>query len=249
MALIGAAIIVLAKGGMAATITVHEPDGQGRVFVDVVGQINDEDFKTFKEKTDQIFLIGADQFNKQVIVTLISNGGSMHPAWQISDQVRNRGMSTFMPGDRTCTSACAFIWLAGWPRAVGDTPQIGFHALYDPTTRQESGKANALLGAYLSSLGLGYKAIAFMTRKGPTSLEWLTPDLARELGVALSMLRPPRTIPIPPQLKQQPLAPPPQVIEAWSKWARTMAAQQALPTPETQQPAASQKETRERVTT
>jgi hypothetical protein len=59
MALIGAAIIVLAEGSMAATITVHEPDGQGRVFVDVVGQINDEDFKTFKEKTDQIYPIGA----------------------------------------------------------------------------------------------------------------------------------------------------------------------------------------------
>jgi len=75
MALIGAAIIVLAKGGMAADITVHEPDGQARVFVDVVGQINDEDFKTFKEKTDQIYPIGPDHPNKQVIVTLISHGG------------------------------------------------------------------------------------------------------------------------------------------------------------------------------
>jgi hypothetical protein len=59
MALIAATIIVLAEGGMAATITVHAPDGEGRVFVDVVGTINDEDFKTFKEKTDQIYPIGA----------------------------------------------------------------------------------------------------------------------------------------------------------------------------------------------
>jgi hypothetical protein len=58
MALIGAAIVVLAKGGMAATITVQEPDGEGRVFIDVVGRINDDDFKTFKEKTDQISPIG-----------------------------------------------------------------------------------------------------------------------------------------------------------------------------------------------
>jgi len=41
----------LAREAVAATITVHEPDGEGRVFVDVVGQINDDDFKTFKEKT------------------------------------------------------------------------------------------------------------------------------------------------------------------------------------------------------
>ena len=51
---------VLAEGGsMAATITVHAPDGEGRVFVDVVGKINDGDFETFKEKTDQIYSIGA----------------------------------------------------------------------------------------------------------------------------------------------------------------------------------------------
>ena len=54
MALIGATIIVLAEGSsMAATITVHAPDGEGRVFVDVVGKIDDGDFETFKQKTDQ----------------------------------------------------------------------------------------------------------------------------------------------------------------------------------------------------
>ena len=48
---------------------------------------------------------------------------------------------------------------------------------------------------------MGYKAIAFMTRKGPTSVEWLTPDLTKELGVAWAKLQPPRAIPIPSQLK------------------------------------------------
>ena len=60
MALIGAttalvaATIIVPTAALSATITVREPDGEGRVFVDVVGTINDEDFKTFKEKTDQI---------------------------------------------------------------------------------------------------------------------------------------------------------------------------------------------------
>jgi hypothetical protein len=109
---------VLAKGGMAATITVHEPDGQGRVFVDVVGQINDDDFKTFKEKTDQIYPIGVGHPNKQLIVTLISYGGHAKGGLLISDWIRKRGMSTFVPGDRTCTSACALIWLAGRPPSL-----------------------------------------------------------------------------------------------------------------------------------
>jgi hypothetical protein len=103
-ALIGAIIIVLAEGGMAATIMVHEPDGEGRVFVDVVGQINDGDFKTFKEKADQIYPRGSGHPNKQVIVTLMSYGGSISPALQIADQIRKRGMSTFVPGDRTLIS-------------------------------------------------------------------------------------------------------------------------------------------------
>jgi hypothetical protein len=45
MAPIGAAMIVLAEEGMAANITVHAPDGEGRVFVDVVGKIDDGDSK------------------------------------------------------------------------------------------------------------------------------------------------------------------------------------------------------------
>ena len=213
MALIGATIIMLAVGSsMAATITVHAPDGEGRVFVDVVGRIEDGDFETFKQKTDQI---EASHPKKLVIVTLMSYGGVIHPAMQIGELVRKRRMLTFVPGDHTCASACALIWVSGWLRTVGDTPQIGFHAAYDKDTQRETGAANALVGAYLRDLEFSYKAIHFMTRKGPTGLEWLTPDLAKEVGVAWFMLQPPRAIPLPPQ--QPGLQPPLQVIAAWSK--------------------------------
>ena len=56
IALIGATIIVLAeRSSIAATITVHAPDVEGRVFVDVVGKINDGDFETLArcERQDQ----------------------------------------------------------------------------------------------------------------------------------------------------------------------------------------------------
>jgi hypothetical protein len=180
-----------------------------------VGKIDNGDFETFKEKTDQIYPIRAPK--KQVIVTLMSDGGLIGPAMQIGELILKRGMTTFVPGDRTCASACALIWVAGWPplRTVGDTPQIGFHAAYDEDTRRESGAGNAVVGAYLRDLGFGYKAIVFMTGKGPTSLEWLTPDLAKEKGVKWSKLQPPRAIPIPPQ--QPGLDPPLQITEAWSK--------------------------------
>jgi hypothetical protein len=213
MALIGAILIVLAGGsGTAASITVHAPDGEGRVFVDVVGKIDDGDFEAFKEKTDQI---GVSDPKKLVIVTLMSYGGAIGPAMQIGEWVRKRGMLTFVPGDRTCASACALIWVAGSLRTVGHTPQIGFHAAYDEDTGRESGAGNAVMGAYLRDLGFGYQAIHFMTHKGPTSVEWLTPDLAKEKGVAWFMLQSPRAIPIPSQ--QPGLHPPQEVIAAWSK--------------------------------
>jgi TonB family protein len=232
MALIGATIIVLAEGGMAATITVSDRDGEGRVFVDVVGTIDADDFKTFKEKTDQIYPVGPGHPNKQVIVTLISNGGHAKPALLIGDWIRKRGMSTFVPGDRRCASACALIWVAGRPRNVGDNSLIGFHAIFDSKTRRETGTGNAIVGAYLRDLGLGYDAIAFMTRAGPTSVEWLTPDRAKEFRVAWAMLQPPRANPIPPQPKLQPgvhLAAPSQV--PWSKSAPQQALQQPAPAP------------------
>jgi len=63
------------------------------------------------------------------------------------------------------------IWLAGTLRTVGGTPQIGFHAAYDEDSGQASGAGNAVMGAYLRDLEFAYKAIAVMTRKGPTNLE------------------------------------------------------------------------------
>jgi hypothetical protein len=79
VALVAVTIIAPAREALSATITVHAPDGEGRVFVDVVGKIDDEDFKTFKEKTDQIYAVGAS-FKKQVIVTLMSYDGRTVPA-------------------------------------------------------------------------------------------------------------------------------------------------------------------------
>jgi TonB family protein len=201
---------------MAATVTVHQSDGEGRVFVGVVGQINDGDSKVFQEKTDQIY--SGENLPKRVIVTLVSYGGSTWPALQIGAQIRKRGMSTLVPADRTCTSACAFVWLAGLPRSVASTAQIGFHATYDPTTRQATGGGNAIVGAYLRDLGFNLKAIFFMTNKSPTGLEWLTPDQAKEFGISWAVLQPPRAIPVPPQPNpQRGIQAPARVTAAWAK--------------------------------
>jgi hypothetical protein len=209
LALIGATIIMPAGEGTAASITVHAPDGKGRVFVDVVGPINDQDYKIFKEKTDQINPIGASSFKKQVIVTLISPGGNL-TGLHIGELIREKTMSTFVPEDRECMSVCALIWLAGTPRTVGENNvRIGFHAAFNRSGGEVTGPGNALVGAYLAKLGLGYRAVVGMTAALPGDMTLLDPNRAKEWDVTWEIMQAKSTVSIPTAVAppQNPFAP------------------------------------------
>jgi hypothetical protein len=101
--LIPALIIMLAQGSLAATITVHDSDANGRVFVDVVGDINPDDAEIFESKTANL---------RNVIIALVSDGGTVLSALQIGEWVRKNAMTTFVPGNRT---AQARVHLSGSP--------------------------------------------------------------------------------------------------------------------------------------
>ena len=119
-------IVLFAQGSDAATITVNPPDIYGRTFVDVTGDLEAGDDKTFVAK------VGRPAEPEKVIVTLMSNGGQFLPAIVIGDFIRLTGMATYVPADKTCASACAFVWLAGAQRMVGGGTKahIGFHGVY-----------------------------------------------------------------------------------------------------------------------
>jgi uncharacterized protein YraI len=193
VALVAGAIGV-AHESLAATITVHEPDASGRVFVDVVGELNMGDEKTFEKQTAN---------RRNVVVTLISPGGHPFPAMEMGRLVRRQAMTTFVPGDRVCASACALIWVAGKPRTLESNARVGFHAAYNRNTGQESGAGNALVGAYLNELGLSAKTIFAMTSAGPTQMAWLTDERAKAWGLTIATLQPSRTIPVPAQPTMQ----------------------------------------------
>jgi hypothetical protein len=77
------------------------------------------------------------------------------------------------------------MWLAGAPRFAGEGAQIGFHAAYLEQSGAPvvSGVANALVGAYLTKLGLSEKAIAFVTSAPPEGMEWLDSSKAQAIGI------------------------------------------------------------------
>jgi len=68
---------------------------------------------------------------------------------------------------------------------MGPSAQIGFHAAYIVENGQavEFGVGNALIGAYLSRLGLSDQAIVYITVAPPDSIQWLKIDDAQALGI------------------------------------------------------------------
>jgi hypothetical protein len=66
--------------------------------------------------------------------------------------------------------------------------QIGFHAAFDATSGQESGVGNALVGAYLSRIGLPYSAVIYITQATPSAMTWLNLKDAERQGIDVSAL-------------------------------------------------------------
>src|SRR3974377_608813 len=71
---------------------------------------------------------------------------------------------------------------------MGVTARIGIHAAYDQDTGQETGAGNALVGEYLSQIGLPDVAGYYITKAAPTSMTWLNPADAQKVGCDVSVL-------------------------------------------------------------
>jgi ATP-dependent protease ClpP protease subunit len=165
----------LATPATAATIELIADD-QRIPLISIVGTIKLGDEAKFVE-----LALGLSS----AAVILSSDGGNVAAAIHIGQAVRLKGFATAVPDAGLCASACALIWLAGKPRFMGASTQIGFHAAADFSggTPQEKGAPNAIIGAYLSSLGLGSNAIYYMTSASPQTMEWMSADEARALGI------------------------------------------------------------------
>jgi hypothetical protein len=135
------------------------------------------------------------------VVVFYSPGGSVFDGLQIGQLIRIHHLATLVPDGTYCASACALAWLAGAPRFVQATSQVGFHAAYVQHGRKktESGVANAVIGAYLNMLGLSIEAIVYIEKAHPDQITWLTTQDANRLGLEVTLL---------PSEKDEPAAPP-----------------------------------------
>jgi hypothetical protein len=161
-------------------------------YLTLTGKIVEGDFERFKQIAPKSMADG-------VQIKLDSSGGVLQEGIAIGQYIFSHRLDTTV--FRRCVSACALIWLAGNPRHVTAGAGIGFHAAGDIQTGA-SGWANAFMGAYLRDLGQSLDGIIYVTSAPPSSVNWLTPAKANELGIKMMVLEkgiyPPPVPPRPP---------------------------------------------------
>jgi hypothetical protein len=169
---------VLVKLASAAEIEVNHIENT--TVISIKGIIKAEDEGTFEK------LVGRHHPDLAIVG---GDGGAALPAMGIGQIIRGRDMDTLVLGHVTCASSCALIWLGGVKRYYGPGAKIGFHGVFNGMTRDVSGPGNAVIGAYLSKLGLPYRAIAFITEALPDEIQWLTYEKARMLGINVEPIK------------------------------------------------------------
>jgi hypothetical protein len=177
--LMATAAMILLTPAHAATITPYQADSQGYTLLEIDGLIAEGDEKLFDNA------MAAYKDLRKVTVRLSSNGGKFFPAMRIAEKVASAGMATYVPEGATCASSCAVIWISGSPRTINNQGHVGFHQIYDTNTRQGMPVPNAVLGAYLTRIGLDYKAVIWITEKDADGINWLTPEAAVENGITV----------------------------------------------------------------
>jgi hypothetical protein len=169
-AILAALLLTMALPGRAAQIQVRDDMGKLPV-IGILGTIEANDVERFQELSNTL---------NNAIVLLKSTGGKVAPAIQIGELVKAKGYTTVVSD--LCASACALIWLAGSKRFMTPGARIGFHQAYN-SMGQSDGLGNAILGSYLTRLGLSYSAIVYATQAQPNEVKWLTVDDAKRLGI------------------------------------------------------------------
>ena len=165
----------------AAEIKVDQSSLNGISLVSVEGELIAGDEKKFAQVALQ---------NDAAIVIFHSPGGSTWTGIEIGRAIRLKGFLTYVPAGAICSSACGYAWLAGVQRFMEPTSRIGFHASYvrENGVNKESGVGNAIVGAYLNSLGLSQNAIAYISTAPPDSMTWMSLEDAEEVGIEVKVV-------------------------------------------------------------
>lgn len=165
--------------GAGAAEIVVSPTTETVALVSITGELEFGDAAAFQRQTEQI---------REAVVVLQSPGGNAAAGISIGRAIRKRGFVTMVPPSVNCASACAWAWLGGVQRLMGERARIGFHAahLLRGGKARRSAATNAMFADYVSGLGLPPQAIAYVTGAPPDRMYWLTLATAQAVGIKTS---------------------------------------------------------------
>jgi hypothetical protein len=161
----------------AANIEVTGSSRDGVATITVEGTLLVGDGDKFEESTSAL---------RDAIVVFHSDGGNPFEGIKIGETIRRKGFSSLVVAQ--CASACAVAWLGGTHRFMAAGAHIGFHAAYNAKSGQESGFANARIGAYLNRIGLTDDAVTYVTAAPPNSITWLSVADAKQYRIDVTLL-------------------------------------------------------------
>ncbi len=164
-------------GARAQAADIQAKMINGSEAITVIGEIVTGDELRFKAVASKV--------QGKPIILLDSPGGKLIDGLIIGQTIRANRYATFIPHAATCASVCGLIWLAGTERFISRSGHVGFHAAAN-LNGAEVGNGNAVIGAYLTKLGLSYDAVIYMTSAPPSGIRWLNADAAARLGIAVT---------------------------------------------------------------
>lgn len=171
--------IEVPSSGLSAALSISISNSPALTVISLKGEI---------AQGDDIRFIDAalKATGSTVVVEMNSPGGNLVAGIRIGDAIRLKGFRTYVRTGSVCASACAAAWLAGSPRILADGAAVGFHAAFnDDSSKTVTAEGNALFGAYLNRLSISESAILYMTHAPPSGMQWLTPDDADQIGLAV----------------------------------------------------------------
>jgi len=170
--------ILLSTTSTSATVMVSSTRDNGRDVINVDGELTIADGESFADIAPRF---------RSAVVSFNSDGGSVVAGILIGETIRKQRFDTIVKTGKSCASACALAWLAGADRFIEGDGRVGFHAAFDSTSGRETGVGNALVGAYVTKLGLSYNAVIYITKATPNEMTWLNISDAAAVGIRVAL--------------------------------------------------------------
>ena len=116
------------------------------------------------------------------LVVVSGPGGDLGTALRIASEVRRRGFDTAIPQGEYCASACVVIFLSGRTKYIAKGAKLGLHSASN-LDGSHSREGTAIMGRYLSQVGVPRSVISRMEQRRGNDMYWLGDSDKRALRI------------------------------------------------------------------